>query len=186
HANYESWPPYSRGVELFLDACFWAVLFVNFGLIVTVIAHFVYDLVLFGIFAATGSSVEYRVSAAIILLVLLAPALVVLWRWARQRGFTTAPEDARFGAWTRLAAEEPRAPIIASQPGVIAARARRLAVAAAVAGVIVAVARPPKPTLGPQFTADRQRVLVAADSMLLSHGGNPAGWTRLTGTGADT
>ena len=186
HANYESWPPYSRGVELFLDACFWAVLFVNFGLIVTVIAHFVYDLVLFGIFAATGSSIEYRVSAAIILLALLAPALVVLWRWARQRGFTTAPEDARFGAWTRLAAEEPRAPIIASQPGVIAARARRLAVAAAVAGVIVAVARPPKPTLGPQFTADRQRVLVAADSMLLSHGGNPAGWTRLTGTGADT
>jgi membrane protease YdiL (CAAX protease family) len=186
HANYESWPPYSRGVELFLDACFWAVLFINFGLIVTVIAHFVYDLVLFGIFAATGSSVEYRVSAAIILLVLLAPALVVLWRWARQRGFTTAPEDARFGAWTRVAVEEPRTPITARQPGVIAARARRLAVAAAVAGVIVAIARPPKPTLGPQFTADRHRVLVAADSMLLSHGGNPAGWTRLTGTGADT
>ena len=186
HANYESWPPYSRGVELFLDACFWAVLFINFGLIVTVIAHFVYDLVLFGIFAATGSSIEYRVSAAIILLALLAPALVVLWRWAQQRGFTTAPEDARFGAWTRVVAEEPRTTITASQPGVIAARARRLAVAAAIAGVIVAVARPPKPTLGPQFTADRQRVLVAADSMLLSHGGNPAGWTRLTGTGADT
>ena len=186
HANYESWPPYSRGVEIFVDACFWAVLFINFGLLVTVVAHFVYDLVLFGIFAASGSSAEYRVTAAIILLALLAPALVVLWRWARQRGFTTAPEEARFGAWTRVAEEEPGAPIAPRQTGVFTTRARRLAVAAAVAGVIVAVARPPRPTLGPQFTADRQRVLVAADSMLLARGGNPAGWRRLTGIGTDT
>jgi membrane protease YdiL (CAAX protease family) len=186
HANYESWPPYSRGVEIFLDACFWAVLFINFGLIVTVVAHFVYDLVLFGIFAASGSSVEYRVTAAIILLALLAPALAVLWRWARQRGFTPAPEEARFGAWTPVAEEAPEAPIARRQPGVFTRRARRLAVAAGVAGVIVAVARPPRPTLGPQFTADRQRVLSTADSMLLSHGGNPAGWRRLAETGTDT
>ena len=186
HANYESWPPYSRGVEIFLDACFWAVLFINFGLIVTVVAHFAYDLVLFGIFAASGSSVEYRVTAAIILLALLAPALAVLWRWARQRGFTPAPEEARFGAWTRVAEEKPVATIARGQPGVFTMRARRLAVAAAVAGVIVAVARPPKPTLGPQFTADRQHVLLTADSMLLSHGGNPAGWRRLAETGTDT
>src|SRR5450759_2096757 len=186
HANYESWPPYSRGVEIFLDACFWAVLFINFGLLVTVVAHFVYDLVLFGIFAASGSSVEYRVTAAIIVLALLAPGLVVLWRWARQRGFTPAPEEARFGAWTRVAEKESGAPIALRQPGVFTRRARRLAVAPVVAGVIVAVARPPRPTLGPQFTADRQRVLITADSMLLAHGGNPAGWRRLTGTGTDT
>ena len=186
HANYESWPPYSRGVEIFLDACFWAVLFINFGLLVTVVAHFVYDLVLFGIFAASGTSVEYRVTTAIIVLALLAPGLVVLWRWARQRGFTPAPEEARFGAWTRVAEEERGPPIAPRQTGVFTTRARRLAVAAAVAGVIVAVARPPRPTLGPQFTADRQRVLVTADSMLLAHGGNPAGWRRLTVIGTDT
>jgi hypothetical protein len=186
HANYESWPPYSRGVEIFLDACFWAVLFLNFGLLVTVVAHFVYDLVLFGIFAASGSAVEYRVTAAIILLVLFAPALVVLWRWARQRGFTTAPEEARFAAWTPIAADEPAAPIAPRQAGVFTTRARRLALGAAVAGVIVAVGRPPKPTLGPEFTADRAQVLKAADSMLLAHGANPAGWTRLTTIGRDT
>ena len=186
HSNYESWPPYSRGVEIFVDACFWAVLFINFGLLVTVIAHFVYDLVLFGIFAASGSAVEYRVTAAIILLALLAPALVVLWRWVRQRGFAPAPEEARFGAWTPVAAEETVAPIAPRQAGVFTTRARRLALAAAVAGVIVAVARPPKPTLGPPFTADRGRVVQTADSMLLARGGNPAGWTRLTGIGRDT
>lgn len=186
HASYESWPPYSRGVEIFLNACFWAVLFLNFGLLLTVVAHFVYDLVLFGIFAASGSAIEYRVTAAIILLALLSPALVVMWRWVRQRGFTPAPEEARFSAWTPVAAEEPAATITPRQAGVFTRRARRLALAAAVAGIMVAVARPPKPTLGPAFTADRQRVVRTADSMLLAHGGNPAGWKRLTTVGRDT
>jgi membrane protease YdiL (CAAX protease family) len=186
HANYASWPPYSRGVEIFLDACFWAVLFINFGLIVTVIAHFVYDLVLFGLFAGSGNSVEYRVTAAILLAALLAPALAVLWRWVRQRGFTTAPEEARFAAWTRGEEKARDEPIVPREAGVFTTRARRLAMAAVVVGVIVAVARPPKPTLGPQFTADRQDAVRTADSVLVSHGGNPAGWTRLTGTGTDT
>ncbi|MDP9200370.1 MAG: CPBP family intramembrane metalloprotease [Gemmatimonadota bacterium] len=186
HANYESWPPYSRGVEIFLDACFWGVLFLNFGLLVTVVAHFVYDLVVFGLFAASGSAVEYRVTAAIILLALLAPALVVAWRWARQRGFTLAPEEARFAAWTPIADERPAATVTPRRAGMFTKRARRLAVAAAVAGVVVAVARPPKPTLGPPFTAERGRVVQTADSMLLARGGNPAGWTRLTTIGRDT
>jgi membrane protease YdiL (CAAX protease family) len=186
HADYESWPPYSRGVEIFLDACFWAVLFIVFGLLVTVVAHFVYDLVLFGLFAGSGSAIEYRVTAAIILLALLAPALVVLWRRARQGGFIAAPEEARFAAWTPIAAEESVAPVTPRRAGVLTKRARRLALAAAAAGVIVAVARPPKPTLGPQFTTDRTRVVQTADSMLLAHGGNPEGWKRLTIIGRDT
>jgi hypothetical protein len=40
--------------------------------------------------------------------------------------------------------------------------------------------------LGPPFTADRERVILTADSMLLAHGGNPIGWKRLTGIGRDT
>jgi Type II CAAX prenyl endopeptidase Rce1-like len=186
HSNYESWPPYSRGVEIFLDACFWAVLFINFGLLVTVIAHFVYDLVLFGLFAASGHAVEYRVTAAIILLALVTPALAVAWRWIRQRGFAPTPEEARFAAWSPAAAEETAAPATPRQSGVFTKNARRLALAAAVVGVISAVARPPKPTLGPRFTADRERVLRTADSMLVAHGGSPAGWKRLTGIGRDT
>ncbi|MEO8579142.1 MAG: CPBP family intramembrane glutamic endopeptidase [Gemmatimonadales bacterium] len=186
HANYESWPPYSRGVEIFVDACFWGVLFLNFGLLVTVIAHFVYDLVLFGIFAASGSAIEYRVTAAIIILALLSPAMVVAWRWVRQRGFVAAPEDARFAAWTPIADEKPAPVIPLREVGVFSARARRLALAGLAAGVIVAVARPPRPPLGAAFTADRARVVRTADSMLFIHGGNPAGWTRLTIVGRDT
>jgi hypothetical protein len=186
HANYASWPPYSRGVEIFLDACFWGVLVLTFGVLVTVVAHFVYDLVLFGLFATSGSAAEYRISAAIILLALLAPALAVAWAWWRQRGFATAPEEARFGAWTPIMSEEVIEAPALSEAHTLTSRARRLAVVAAFIAAITAVARPPQPTLGPQFTADRARVLIVADSMLRAHGGDPAGWTRLTNTATDT
>jgi membrane protease YdiL (CAAX protease family) len=186
HAGYESWPPYSRGVEIFLNACFWAVLFIQFGLLLTVVAHFVYDAVLFGIFATSGDAAEYRVTAVIIVVALLAPALVVLWRRARQGGFTPAPEEARFAAWTPLAGYEPARSGRAREAGVFTRRARRLALAAAVAGLVVAVGRPPGPALGPEFTAPRGRILQVADSMLRARGGDPAGWTRLATIETDT
>jgi len=186
HADYASWPPYSRGVEIFLDACFWAVLFLSFGLLVTIVAHFAYDLVLFGIFATAGSAVEYRVTAAIILVALLTPALAVVWKWIRQRDLPSAPEDARFGAWTTVAVEEPVAIATPRQAGVFTRRSRRIALAAAVVGVVLAVGLPPRPTLGPAFTTDRIRIIQTADSMLIARGGNPADWKRLTIVGRDT
>ena len=187
HASYESWPPYSRGVEIFLDACFWAILFVQFGLIVTVVAHFLYNATLFGLFAAAGNAVEYRITAAIIAVALLTPALAVLWRAVRQRGFIPAPEEARFSAWTPLADGEP--PLRSERSREAAAltrRARRLAVAAAIAGLVFSVGRPPEPTLGPQFTAQRGRVVHTADSMLRARGGDPADWARLTAIDSDS
>ena len=186
HSDYPSWPPYSRGVEIFLDACFWAVLFIQFGILVTVVAHFLYDVVLFGIFAASGDAAAYHVTAAIIAVAALAPALVVLWRGARQRGFVPAPEDARFSAWTPLDAAEPARSVVPRESVGLSRRARRLALLAAVAGLVVAVGRPPRPALGPEFTADRAHVLRTADSVLRAHGGDPARWTRLTAIGTDS
>lgn len=186
HANYPSWPPYSRGVEIFFDACFWAVLVLTFGVLVTVIAHFVYDLVLFGLFATSGHALEYRISAGIIVLALLAPALAVVWRWIRQRGLTAAPEDARFAAWLPVAEMEDVSEQVVVRTRAIGSRSRKLAVASAVAAAVVALGTPARPTLGPQFTATRDRVVRTADSLLRASGGNPAGWHRLTTVARDT
>ena len=186
HSNYASWPPYSRGVEIFLDACFWGVLFVNFGLIVTVVAHFVYDLVLFGLFAASGTATQYRISAAIIAIALLAPAIVVVVQWVRQRRLVDAPADARFAAWVPDTEEAVEMPVAPPRMHTLSARARQLAMATMVLAAILALALPARSTLGPQFSANRADVLRAADSSLRVHGANPAGWTRLTATANDT
>lgn len=187
HANYPSWPPYSRGVELFIDSAFWAILFLRFGLLVTVVGHFAYDQVLFSLFAATGTAPEYRITLAIALLALAAPALAVAWRLIRQRTFSALGDDARFGAWVKPEAASAE-PLAAPPPqqSVLTAHARQFAIAAIVAGVVVAVARPARPTLGPQFTADRARALAVADSMLQARGVSPDGWRRLSTTASDT
>ena len=186
HANYTSWPPYSRGVEIFFDACFWGVLFLTFGILVTVVAHFVYDLLLFGLFASAGTAIEYRVTAAIIVLALLAPAIAVVWQWIRQRGLLVAGGDARFAAWTP---HEPEAEVPASlerTTHTLGARARMAAVATTVAAVFAVLVAPSTPVLGPRFTAARSRAIAVADSMLRARGEDPARWRRLARTVGDT
>ncbi len=187
HANYESWPAYSRGVEIFIDACFWGLLFVRFGMLVVVLAHFSYDLVLFSLFAATGTALEYRISAAIAVLVLLAPALVVSWRWIRQRGFTSQSDDQRFGGWIKPEREAALAADRAA-PGVVAlsARSRQVAFAAAAVAAALALTVPRRDTLGPAFTATRADAERVADSVMRARGEDPGTWQRLTTTASDT
>jgi hypothetical protein len=192
HASYPSWPPYSRGVEIFLDACFWAVLFLRFGLLVTVIAHFVYDLVLFGLFAAAGSGMQYRVTAAVTLLVLAAPALAVAWRWIRQRGLVPFPETERFGAWAGgdsgavAAASASAPPLLRDAAAPLSVRARQVAIALAVAGTAAAILAPRRESLGPPFTATRARAHAAADSALHTLGIDPGRYRRLSTVSGDT
>lgn len=185
HANYPSWPPYSRGVEIFLDAALWGVLFLRFGLLVTVLAHFVYDMVLFGLFAAAGSAMPYRITAAITLLVLLTPALAVAWRWIRQRGFLQLPADARFGAWERPA---PRAtpPELEPVPTTMVQPAGRAAIVVAIAATLAVLLRPESPVLGPEYTVPREQVRQTADAALTARGVDPRAWTVLATTATDT
>jgi hypothetical protein len=103
HANYPSFPAYSRGVELFAEAALWAVLYLRVGLPTTIVAHALYDLGWFGLFALHGRGPAYRTSAAAVLLAAALPALVVAAGWWRARRAaargTTAADAPRLGDW---------------------------------------------------------------------------------------
>jgi len=49
HANYPGLPAYSRLVELLLPATLWALIFLRFGLLPTILLHALFDLALFSI-----------------------------------------------------------------------------------------------------------------------------------------
>lgn len=187
HASYPSWPAYSRGLEIFLDACLWAVVFLRFGLIVTVVAHFVYNATLFGMFAAAGTAPSYRMTAAIVILAILSPALIVAWRWIRQRGLSHAPAEARFEAWKppELTVEAPVAaePVATGKPGV---RARKVAIGAIGLGVLAVLVAPATHVRGPRYSVSRAEVTTVADSMVASRGADAEGWKRLIATRGDT
>lgn len=178
HSNYPSWPPYSRGVELFLEASLWAVVFLRFGLIVTVVAHFAFDLTLFGLFAAAGDAPAYRVTLAIIVACVLTPALAVAAAWLRHRALVPAGPDARFAAWTPTASLPLAAPAtVIHRP--LSATSRLVAAIVCVAGVAAILASALRPALGPPFTVSRARAIAVADSTLRARGGDPRGWKAL-------
>lgn len=196
HSNYASWPPYSRGVELFAEALLWALIFLRYGLVTTVVSHFVYDLLLFGLFAAAGTAPAYRVTLGVVLLAALTPALVVFTGWARRRRFDDARDDLRFGAWQRVpdAHEAPplvEVPAVARSleppvaPVAVAVRRRRfpdLRVPLVLAAVVLVFPARAVNLLGPPFTADRSRVIAAADSALAARRVDTTAWTRLMTT----
>ena len=106
HANYPSWPAYSRGVELFLEAVLWAVLALRVGLPTTIVAHALYDLTWFGLFALHGRGAAYRATAGAVLIAFALPALVVAANWWQRRRAVAAGvgvlEPPRFADVTRM------------------------------------------------------------------------------------
>ena len=62
HANYPGFPAYSRLVELLVPAVLWALIFLRFGLLPTIILHATFDLALFAIplflVAAPGGNLQ--------------------------------------------------------------------------------------------------------------------------------
>ena len=189
HSDYPSWPPYSRGVEIFLEACVWGVLFLRFGILVPVIAHFVYDLVLFGLFSAAGSEAQYRVSAVFLMLALLAPVLSILWAVWRQRGWATLGSDAWFQAWQPASPTPVPAPSVSvdAAPSVRTyTTTRRIAPIIGALALIGVVASPRPRHIGPAFVVPATRVWSVADSMLRARRQDPAQWRRLSSTARDT
>jgi len=186
HASYLSWPAYSRGVELFIESSLWAVVVLAFGPLPTMLGHFLFDFVLFNLFAGAGTGPAYRVTAAIAVTLALAPALAVLYKLVRQRGLSEALPSHALGAWVRSADhEQPHGAVLAISPS-LTPRARRWAVVAGLAGLAITLFAPVRSALGPKLTANRATALHAADSALSARGVSPAGWTRLARIATDT
>ena len=103
HANYPQQPPYARVVELFLPAVLWGAVYVRFGLVPTILTHFLYDLALIsGVLFASNAMFDQGV----VVLVALVPLVVVLRARTRGRARPVPPEWAYNRAWTPPVGED--------------------------------------------------------------------------------
>jgi membrane protease YdiL (CAAX protease family) len=188
HANYASWPAYARGVELFAESVLWGWLFLRFGLPVTVIGHFLYDLLLFGLFAAAGTDAAYRVTLAVLVLLIIAPAVWTLWKLSQRAASEPEPADARFAGFTVPVSDEPEpdAAPVAQAVATLDPALRKRALLIAGVGVVVAAVSLARPVRGPVLSVDRAQATAAAESLWQSQGRTEAAWTVLTLTGSET
>jgi hypothetical protein len=207
HASYASWPAYSRGVELFAEAVLWALVFLRFGLVPTVVCHFCFDLFLFGLFAMAGDAPAYRISLAVVVATFLAPAAVVLWAMWRRKGAVPAWDAVIFGAWqappdaelegsdtdasgrtivagvegeaTATASEGERVRSVFTEPAPVYAPRTGRDLRPLVIGVGLLALLLPRGTniAEPRYTIDRARAVAIADSVLRARGATLDGLT---------
>jgi membrane protease YdiL (CAAX protease family) len=85
HANYPSYPSYSRLVELIIPSLFWGFIYIRFGLLPVIISHFGYDVVWFSLplFASTSNDLFF--DKLMVIGLTLIPVWVILKTWLKNR-----------------------------------------------------------------------------------------------------
>ena len=172
HANYPGFPAYSRLVELLLPSLLWALIFLRYGLLPTILLHALFDLVLFSIplflIDAPGASTQQ----ALVIAAALVPAAIVVLRRVQQGAWCVLPARLWNGAWqprTVRADEE----VIAEPIPMPQVRSRLLQRALPVAGLLGFVAWlvcTPWHVDAPPLTIDRATAIAAADAALRARG----------------
>src|SRR5690625_7817704 len=83
HANYPQLPGYYRLVELFLPAIGFGLLYLRFGLMVCILAHFQYNLILMSSLIFTVDASELWLDRVLVIVALMAPLLALVWARVR-------------------------------------------------------------------------------------------------------
>ncbi len=99
HANYPGLPAYSRLVELLLPATLWALIFLRFGLLPTILLHAVFDLSLFSIPLFLVDAPGAWLQRALVIAAAVVPLVVIGWRRRQHSAWGELPAALWNGAW---------------------------------------------------------------------------------------
>lgn len=100
HANYPQQPAYARVVEIFPVYLGWGAVCVYFGLVPSIIAHFVYDLVLFSLPLFAADTPGIWVDRAVVIGIGALPLAIVFIARLRAGPAAAVPEWALNRSWS--------------------------------------------------------------------------------------
>jgi len=172
HANYPGLPAYSRLVELLLPSLLWALIFLRYGLLPTILLHALFDLVLFSIplflLDAPGASAQQ----ALVIAAALVPAAIVVLRRLQQGAWRELPAACWNGAWLPRAAGAEVGVIAVPQPlrQVRSRLQQRALPVAGILGLAAWLAFTPWQVDAPPLKIDRDGAIAAAEAALRARG----------------
>lgn len=175
HANYPGFPAYSRPVELFVPALVWALIFLRFGLLPTILLHATFDLTLFAIPVFLVDAPGARLQQGLVIAAALLPLAIIALRRAQAGRWRELPEALRNGAWHPgvPAPDTHAAPSMALTIGRASHAFQRALPFLGIAGVIAwAFFAPFRADVAP-LRIDRAQAIAAADAALSAQGVTP-------------
>ncbi|MEO8346418.1 MAG: type II CAAX endopeptidase family protein [Betaproteobacteria bacterium] len=109
HANYPGFPSYSRLVELLLPATLWALIFLRFGLLPTILLHALFDLALFSIPIFLVDAPGAWIQRTLVIAAAAVPLGVVIVRRWQAGAWIELPASLWNGAWQPQRMPPPKA-----------------------------------------------------------------------------
>ena len=183
HANYPGFPSYSRLVELLVPSMMWALIFLRYGLLPTIMLHALFDLALISIplflVDAPGSSLQ----RALVIAAALVPACIVLVRRAQSGAWGTLPASLFNAAWlpAEPAATTPERAAVAGVVGARGALLQRALPLLGLAGLAAWIAFTTLRADVPPLAIDRGAAEAAATAALAQRGVVPGPqWQRFS------
>jgi len=186
HSNYPQQPGYIRGIEVGVIGIAAGFLMMRFGILCTLIWHFTVDAVLIGMFLFRSESGYFQLSGLVVVAAILAPLVISLVSYRRNKGFVTVPEALNEGTLpaespAQPAALEPAAaPAPAAQPPARLWSAKWLMVAAALGTIAIVAVHPFEFGDFVRVTVTRCQAQTAADHAMAARNLKPDEWRRVS------
>jgi hypothetical protein len=174
HASYPGFPAYSRLVELFVPSVLWALIFLRFGLVPTIVLHAVFDLALFAIPVFLVDAPGGDLQRVLVVAAGLVPLGIVAVQRIRAAAWGELAADLRNAAWQPAArAVDLHPPAGERGPAAIAgwiATFQRALPLLGVAGLAAWAWHTPFRTDAPPLPQERGQAVAAADAVLAARG----------------
>jgi hypothetical protein len=170
HANYPGFPAYSRPVELLLPSIVWALIYLRFGLLPTILLHATFDLALFSIPLFLVDAPGARAQQALVIAAALVPLAIVGWRRWQAGAWRELPERLRNRGWRPVTHAGEHLPGPALAAGRLSAWFQRALPALGVAGVVAWALLAPFHADVPPLRLARSDAIAAADAALAAQG----------------
>ncbi len=110
HANYPAQPAFARLVELIIPSFIWGIIYLGFGLLPTIISHFMYDVIWFALPIFVSSAPHAYLHQGMVIILALIPLWIILYARLKIGRWTTLPANAINAAWRPPTPVKPPAP----------------------------------------------------------------------------
>ncbi|QGY44746.1 CPBP family intramembrane metalloprotease [Maribellus comscasis] len=99
HANYAQQPSYARVLEMIVPFTIMGIIYIYFGILPGVIAHYTVDVFWISLPLWVSSTEGIWLDRSLVLLFLFVPLFIVLFIRFRNKKWTKVPEEEKNGAW---------------------------------------------------------------------------------------